>query len=831
MGRAGRERVADINWHSVATRLLRAGFPELKIPAVRAKNPLKVAVLDMQPIIPAVGGGRLRLLGLYHALGPDVEARYVGTYDWPGEKYRRHAITPTLEEIDVPLSAAHHHAAAEAARKAGGKTVIDMLFAQQAYLSAEYLQETLDAVKWADVVVFSHPWAAPLVSDELLAGKTVIYDSHNVETTLRGQLLNGNNPFEQGVINEVERAEHSAGDRADLILACSMEDVEGFATLFGWPRNKMRLVPNGVFSRQIQPGSVSQKLEAKHLSGIPEDAFVGFFIGSNYAPNVEAALFIIEHLATELPEIIFVIGGGVCSGLPAKLPANVRAIGYIEEQDKLRWLHASDFAINPMFSGSGTNIKMFDFMSAALPVVTTPVGARGIARQSEGGLYLAEREELAKVVRQLSSDRKAATSGGQDNRCIVEAKFAWESISPELGRTLRNARFRKQGVALLNSPEATSRLRVAHLGTVGLKCGIGEYARNIIDIYQQHGVTNLLLAAQSANEETNLENLEFPASIVWFFDNVAWHRSNIQPQALQAMLDWGATHLIVQYHPGFFSPDLLYQFVAQAVEQGIAVTVVVHNFTEECASAMSRLNDLGVVLFSHRSTEASHARELGVALEVIPVGINADQHLQPRSIEGRDWNQNPPVIVTTGFLRRHKGVPILIRAMAAVLEQFPTAILHIRCALYPSEDSRQELELCMSEIDRLQLKDSVIMDTRFLDKAVVLSEIKKADVAVLPYEKSNEGGSATAADCLAVSLPLIVSDAEIFDDIRDAALTTQPDVQHIADAILRVLSDTENYALLAKNSISYARANSWNSVAGVFLVASNNSLINFQGAK
>ncbi len=220
-------------------------------------------------------------------------------------------------------------------------------------------------------------------------------------------------------------------------------------------------------------------------------------------------------------------------------------------------------------------------------------------------------------------------------------------------------------------------------------------------------------------------------------------------------------------------------------------------------------------------------RNLDDSLEVISFGIDVDKHLQSRNIEGRDWNQNPPVIVTTGFLRRHKGVPALLRAMPTVLEQFPTAILHVRCALYPSEDSRQELELCMSEVDRLQLKGSVFIDTDFLDKAVVLSKIRKADVAVLPYEKSNEGGSATAADCLAVGLPLIVSDAEIFDEIRAVALTTQPDAQHIADAILWILKNAEGYALLAEQSISFARANSWNIVPGAFLAASNNRFNNF----
>ena len=62
-------------------------------PAVHVTTPVLLAhprrstvtVLDMQPIDPPVGGGRLRLLGLYHALGADLRATYVGTYDWPGQ--------------------------------------------------------------------------------------------------------------------------------------------------------------------------------------------------------------------------------------------------------------------------------------------------------------------------------------------------------------------------------------------------------------------------------------------------------------------------------------------------------------------------------------------------------------------------------------------------------------------------------------------------------------------------------------------------------------------------------------------------------------------------
>lgn len=817
MGNAGKERVSAINWAGVSSRLLQAGFPEIRIPVGHLKPPLKVAVLDMQPIIPAVGGGRLRLLGLYHALGEDLNVRYVGSYDWPGEKYRRHTITPMFEEIDVPLSAEHHAAAEQAARQAGGKTVIDMLFSQQAHLSPDYLKEVFDAVEWAEVVVFSHPWVAPLVGDNFLRGKTVVYDSQNVESELRSQLLNLNNPFEQSVLDEVVRSEQLVGDRADIVLACSQEDIDGFFDRFGWSKSKLKLVPNGVFSDVIRPPTHEEKSAARKALGFVHSDRVAFFIGSNYAPNVEAGLFIVEELAKEHPNCIFAIGGGVCSQLPEKLPKNLRRIGFLEEEDKVRWLHASDFAINPMFSGSGTNIKMFDFMSAGLPIIATHIGARGIVSKSTDGIYLADRDGVSRLVGNIFNDRDSLISGGQSNRRTVEKCFSWESISPALGCIIRNANLRRRGFALLSGADKKTKLRVAHLSTVGLKCGIGEYTRKLISVYQDSGISNFILCAQAANEQPDLSGISVPAKMVWFFDNVTWNSSSIEISALQSLLGWKVTHLVVQYHPGYYPAEVLSSFVESVLSHGITVSVVVHNFVEGSTSAMRKLNNLGVTLFSHRTTEVFQAKELGVVLEKVPLAMEFKEGLPPKTIVHRDWVAKPPIIITTGFLRKHKGVVSLIRAMPEVLTKFPGAQLIVQCALYSSEDSKQELKDCEMELTRLGIQGAVRLDTRFLDKDLVLGELAKADLAVLPYEQSNEGGSATAADCMCVGLPLIVSTAEIFDEVRSVALTVPPEVEQISKGILNILADPERYASLVEASLQYANENSWGNIAGVFL--------------
>ena len=133
---------------------------------------------------------RLRLLGLYHGLGRGVKTLYVGTYDWRGPRYRRQMLSPTLEELLIPLSETHFSDADARSQAAGGRVVIDSIFPELAHLSPHYVSAARKAAIEADVVVFSHPWIYPLVRDQLDRSRQfVVYDAHNVEGILRMELL------------------------------------------------------------------------------------------------------------------------------------------------------------------------------------------------------------------------------------------------------------------------------------------------------------------------------------------------------------------------------------------------------------------------------------------------------------------------------------------------------------------------------------------------------------------------------------------------------------------------------------------------------------------
>jgi glycosyltransferase involved in cell wall biosynthesis/GT2 family glycosyltransferase len=400
---------------------------------------LKVAVLDMQPIDPPTGGGRLRLLGLYHALGRDLDVRYVGTYDWPGPGYRRQKLSPTLEEVLVPLSPAHFAAAKARSKALGGRGVIDTTFHELAHLSPEYLAAAREAAAEADIVVFSHPWIHPLVCDLIDPERQlIVYEAHNVEGLLRLELLDDGAAGTE-IAREVVRVEYALCHAAHLILACSHEDRSAFIRLYGVPPERTRVAANGAFTRAMVPPTAEEKAAARKALGVGAGP-VALFIGSQYGPNVDAARFIAETLAPAVPDVQFVIAGGVGEAVKARR-ANLRVTGQISDEDKRRWLQAADFGVNPMFGGSGTNIKMFDFMAVGLPIVTTPIGARGIMADGEN-MAVVEPDGLAGAISALVAAPDRARSMGRSAREAVERSYSWERISEQTGALLSRRRTR-----------------------------------------------------------------------------------------------------------------------------------------------------------------------------------------------------------------------------------------------------------------------------------------------------------------------------------------------------------------------------------------------------
>lgn len=431
MGVNGYSSVKDITWENVVSKLLTD--IDIDISSNEKIVPeINVLITDMQPIEPAIGGGRLRLKGLYSTLPSHLRALYVGTYDWKGPQHRELQISQSLKELDIPLEEEHFKINEHLNKLLPGVTIIDVVFPLLAAASQEYVKVVSREAKKADVIVLSHPWLYPVIKTNInLTNKILIYDSQNCEAVLREQILGGTS-FARCLTQMVKFVERELCDECDLILACSETDKDQYEKLYNIDPRKIEVYPNGVDAEKIKPSNDFVRSVIKKELHI--DKKTAIFIGSDYPPNVEAANYIIEKLSQECPEVTFLIVGSVGTRLNPRVNDNIKILGLVSEEDKEKIFNASDVAINPILNGSGTNVKMFDYLAAGIPTISTPVGARGI--KNDGSFIICDLPKFPDEIRKLLNESELYKRLSNSGRSLAENDYNWNKISYNLGKRI-----------------------------------------------------------------------------------------------------------------------------------------------------------------------------------------------------------------------------------------------------------------------------------------------------------------------------------------------------------------------------------------------------------
>jgi len=443
MGEHAFQSAPSQSWDSAVQRLIEAASPPRTHWASAAspspeRNFTSLLVADNQVLDPPVGGGRVRIYELYRHLAMlDFDITYVGAYDWPGPAYRDQILAPHFRECVTPLTQPHFARDRRYQRATGGKTTIDVTIPKLLKYSPRFQRMAQEHGSDAEALVISHPWVYPYVPRR--PDQKLIYDAHNCEYVVKKQILS-DTAAGRKLVEEVRTLEGNLCREADLIFACSNDDAEQFVALYGIARDKIVLVPNGVDVENIQPASPEQRAWARQELGLPPDRPVLIFIGSGYGPNTEAAAFLVEELAPRLPNCAIVIAGGVKDSYQAsnaaRSPENVTWLGTIAPEQRLSFYHAADVALNPMFSGSGTNLKMLDYFAAELPVVSTAAGARGL-ELAPNDCIVCPAEQFVARIEELLSHPAACDQLGANARKLAVERYAWSLIAADAAQAVR----------------------------------------------------------------------------------------------------------------------------------------------------------------------------------------------------------------------------------------------------------------------------------------------------------------------------------------------------------------------------------------------------------
>jgi len=777
---------------------------------------LRVVIVDMQPITPAVGGGRQRLLGLYHDMGPGLTATYVGSFDWPGEAYRDEQITPTLREVCVPLSDAHFVAASRLSESLGGATVIDSAFTTQVALSPDFIGVASRHIAEADVVVFSHPWAYTPLRDAIEPRHLVVYDSHNVESILKTELLDARVRADS-LLQSVVSNEYALCRRADLVMTCSHEDSRAFSKLFDLPPDLFRVVPNGAFTGRFGERPALPRATRQQAAGVAWDGPVAIFMGSSYGPNNAAAQYIVDVLVPQRPEVQFIIVGGASESVNATPARNLLLVGTVDEERRDALLLASDIALNPVGVGSGTNIKMFDYMAAGLPVLTTEVGSRGIcdSQSAPMGIYIERLDGFAARLKVLSSagiDESARASV----RKFVASRFSWEAISRSTGQLISQRRARWQ----YPGKSEARRSRIGVFSTWNVNCGIAEHSGYFSDALVEAGADVVVLGNSLAGHPQLGYQADMSHSVVhvWNWDNRTWSTSGFEADVFEtAVATARFDALVVQHHTGFMPAEAYLRLVRMATSLGVSPLVEMHDSRGVSIEDLAELVQAGAQLLLHGSAELDRLpAALRVHAQVWPLPVRVARLAGAKSYiiqEGR-----PPVISGFGFLRRYKGLLTTVRVIAALSAQFPGITYRGHHAVYPSDDSAGYLDECLREADRLGVRGQIHISTDFAPMDKVMRDMRDADVIVLPYLPSEEGASAAANAALASGTPVVASQSRIFDSVRDLLVTPAgEDADDYAQAIASLLNDEPRRRKLGDAALAWLGENSYEAAASRFI--------------
>ena len=277
----------------------------------------------------------------------------------------------------------------------------------------------------SDIVQIEFHTLSPIIPFLRLLGKPIVLDEHGVEIS-----------FVREIHKALERRitlthylktfllEWLAVKFSSAVFVCSKLDGEKIQHIYKISEKKIAVTPNGVdenFFEDIEP----------YNYGKPAILFMGSF---DHAPNISAAKFLLNHVIPELfmrnENVIFVFVGRNPPSWVTQNQFKGRVKVFANVKDVRPFVAGADVVVAPIFHGSGTRIKILEYMSLGKPVISTSKGAEGInVKDGQNILIRNSRQEFVLAILQLLDNTALAKRIGENARKLVKKEYMWRQIA------------------------------------------------------------------------------------------------------------------------------------------------------------------------------------------------------------------------------------------------------------------------------------------------------------------------------------------------------------------------------------------------------------------
>jgi glycosyltransferase involved in cell wall biosynthesis len=272
----------------------------------------------------------------------------------------------------------------------------------------------------------------------------VVVDEHNVDYEILTRTAAVVTAQPRRAFNQLDalklRAEEERSWRtADACAVTSPHDEE--LVRQAAPHTRVAVVPNAVDTEFFTPRATTS-----------EPTTVLFFGTLSYYPNTDGLLSFVRTVMPILrrshPAIrLLVVGREPPPALVRYASPDITVTGEVD--DVRPYLERARVVIAPLRIGGGTRLKILEAMAVGKPVVSTRIGAEGIAVTDQRDILLADEPDAfaAQVGRVLDDDDLARRLGDAARR-LVETEYEWGASARKLEALQRSALQARLGRAL-----------------------------------------------------------------------------------------------------------------------------------------------------------------------------------------------------------------------------------------------------------------------------------------------------------------------------------------------------------------------------------------------
>jgi sugar transferase (PEP-CTERM/EpsH1 system associated) len=391
---------------------------------------VRILFLSPRQCWPTRSGAKLREYHFARALGQHGQVTYVHFTDPGAEPLTCKDLPFCKEVVAIPKPSAY--GPAKLVQGVFGRWPLPILnyTSQEMSGAVDRLtsSETFDLIHLDSIHMIRYGEAA----SQGASRSRIVYNWHNIESESMRR-------FGDTVSSPAKRwyarltASKLASLERDILktnfghVVCSEREREELLRIA--PAARIAVVENGVDVAGFAPGADASPQSHKII-------FVGLM---DYYPNVEAATSFTQRtwplLRQRFPELsLWIVGANPA---PAVLQlGNLDGVTVTGTVPDVRPYYRDALAaIVPLRTGGGTRLKILEAMAAGVPVISTPLGAEGLAVTPDENILLADPDDAGTWLRHVGSliesesARRALCAAALE---LVRTGYDWEILGRKL---------------------------------------------------------------------------------------------------------------------------------------------------------------------------------------------------------------------------------------------------------------------------------------------------------------------------------------------------------------------------------------------------------------